>query len=71
MKTNSKKISGKDSTSKGKKMSRKQAIGKAAFMTVSAATTMMLLSYPKQAQASNAPAAPESEPSSGTWTKRT
>jgi hypothetical protein len=30
-----------------KTMIRKQAIGKAGFIAISAATTMMLLSYPK------------------------
>ncbi|MEI6141911.1 MAG: hypothetical protein WCP85_21750 [Mariniphaga sp.] len=72
MKMNSEETSGKDATNKGNKMSRKQAIGKAGFMAISAATTMMLLSVPKTAHASNAPAAPTSEPSGGgTWTKRT
>ena len=70
MKTNSEETSGKSATSK-KTMTRKEAIGKAGFMAISAATTMMLLSYPKQAHASNSPAAPTSEPSYGTWTKRT
>ena len=56
----------------GKKtMTRKEAISKAGFMAISAATTMMLLSVPKAAHAS-APAAPADEPSGGgTWTKRT
>ncbi len=71
MKTNSEDISGKGATNKDNKMTRKQAIGKAGFMAISAATTMMLLSYPKQAHASGAPVAPDSEPSAGTWTKRT
>ena len=53
------------------KMTRKQAIGKAGFMAISAATTLMLLSIPKAAHASGAPAAPASEPSYGKWTKRT
>ena len=70
MKMNTEDISGKDAINKGNKMSRKEAIGKAGFMAISAATTMMLLSYPKQAHAS-APAAPVTEPSGGTWTKRT
>ena len=70
MKTNSEDISGKDVTNKGNKISRKEAIGKAGFMAISAATTMMLLSVPKAAHAS-APAAPVSEPSGGTWKKRT
>lgn len=71
MKTNSEETSGKDATNRENKMNRKQAIGKAGFMVISAATTMMLLSVPKAAHAS-APAAPTSEPSGGgTWTKRT
>ncbi|MEI6143167.1 MAG: hypothetical protein WCP85_28075 [Mariniphaga sp.] len=70
MKTNSENISGKDSTSKGNKMTRKQAIGKTGFMAISAATTMMLLCYSKQAHAST-PSAPDSEPIGGAWTKRT
>ena len=53
------------------KMTRKQAIGKAGFMAISAATTMMLLSLPKAAHASGAPAAPVDAPSGGKWTKRT
>ncbi|MEI6142766.1 MAG: hypothetical protein WCP85_26055 [Mariniphaga sp.] len=71
MKMNTEDISGKDAINKGNKMSRKEAIGKAGFMAISAATTMMLLSVPKAAHASTAPAAPTSEPSGGTWTKRT
>ena len=71
MKMKSEETSGNDSTNKGNKMTRKAAIGKAGFMAISAATTMMLLSVPKAAHASNAPAAPTSEPSGGTWTKRT
>ena len=70
MKTNNKEILGKDAANIGNKMTRKQAIGKAGFMAISAATTMMLLSVPKAAHAS-APAAPVSEPSGGTWTTRT
>jgi hypothetical protein len=54
----------------GKNLTRKEAIGKAGFMAISAATTLMLLSVPKAAHAS-APVAPLSEPSGGTWTKRT
>jgi hypothetical protein len=53
------------------KMSRKQAISKAGFIAISAATTMMLLSVPKAAHASNAPAAPSTPDGGGTWTKRT
>ena len=54
-----------------KKITRKDAISKAGFIAISAATTLMLLSVPKAAHAS-APAAPASEPSGGgTWTKRT
>jgi hypothetical protein len=71
MKTNNKETLGKDVTNNGNKMTRKEAIGKAGFMAISAATTMMLLSVPKAAHASNAPAAPAAEPSGGTWTKRT
>ena len=72
MKTDKEEVSGKDAINKGNKMTRKQAIGKAGFMAISAATTMMLLSVPKAAHASApAPAAPASEPSYGTWTKRT
>ena len=70
MKTKSEETSGKDAIGK-KTMNRKEAIGKAGFMAISAATTMMLLSIPKAAHASGAPAAPDSEPSYGTWTKRT
>ncbi len=55
----------------GQKMTRKQAIGKAEYMAIAAATTMMLLSVPKAAHAST-PAAPmDDTPSGGTWTKRT
>ena len=54
-----------------KKITRKQAISKVGFIAISAATTMMLLSVPKTAHASTAPAAPDSEPSLGKWTKRT
>ena len=71
MKTNSKDTLGQGGINKDNKMTRKQAIGKAGFMAISAATTMMLLSVPKAAHASNAPAAPAAEPSGGTWTKRT
>ena len=68
----SEETSGKDAANNGNKMTRKQAIGKAGFMPISAATTMMLLSYPKQAHASNAPVAPTDAPSGGgNWTKRT
>jgi hypothetical protein len=56
----------------GKKtMTRKEAISKAGFMAISAATTMMLLSVPKAAHASSAPAAPVDEPTVGSWKKRT
>jgi hypothetical protein len=71
MKTKSEDTLGQGGINKDNKMTRKQAIGKAGFMAISAATTMMLLSVPKAAHASNAPAAPVSEPSGGTWTKRT
>ncbi|MEI6143908.1 MAG: hypothetical protein WCP85_31820 [Mariniphaga sp.] len=70
MKMNSEDISGKDAINKGNKMTRKQAISKVGFIAISAATTMMLLSFPKAAHASSAPAAPVDAPS-GTWTKRT
>ncbi len=70
MKTNNEEISGNSANGK-KTMTRKEAISKAGFMAISAATTMMLLSVPKAAHAS-APAAPDSEPTGGgTWTKRT
>jgi len=55
---------------KGEKLTRKQAISKAGFIAISAATTMMLLSVPKAAHASPGPAAPDT-PTGGTWTKRT
>ena len=71
MKTNNENTLGQGGINKGNKMTRKQAIGKSGFMAISAATTMMLLSVPKAAHASGAPAAPGSEPSGGTWTKRT
>ena len=70
MKTNNDDFSGNIANDK-KTMTRKQAIGKAGFMAISAATTMMLLSVPKYAHASTAPAAPDSEPTLGKWTKRT
>ena len=71
MKTKSEDTLGQGGINKDNKMTRKQAIGKAGFKAISAATTMMLLSVPKAAHASGAPAAPVSEPSGGTWTKRT
>ena len=57
----------------GKKtMTRKEAISKAGFMAISAATTMMLLMNPTKGHAGSAPATPVDEPSGGgTWTKRT
>ena len=56
----------------GKKtMTRKEAISKAGFMAISAATTMMLLMDPSKGHAASAPAAPVDEPTGGTWTKRT
>ncbi len=70
MKTNKEETSGNNGTM-NKTMTRKQAISKVGFMAISAATTMMLLSVPKHAHASTAPAAPDSEPSGGTWKKRT
>ena len=54
-----------------KTMTRKQAISKAGFIAISAATTMMLLSVPKAAHASLAPAAPSTPDTGGTWTRRT
>ncbi len=71
MKTNSQDISCKGGTSKGNKMTRKKAIGKAGFMAISAATTMMLLMDPSKGHAASAPVVPDTEPSGGTWTKRT
>ncbi len=56
---------------KGKKMNRKEAISKAGFITISAATTMMLLSVPKAAHASTAPAAPTTPSGGGEWIRRT
>ena len=58
---------------KGKKMNRKEAISKAGFIAISAATTMMLLSNPNQAHAtSTAPAAPTPDPGGGgAWKRRT
>lgn len=59
---------------KGKKITRKAAITKAGFIAISAATTMMLLSTPKQAHATGgAPATPDSGGGTGggTWTRRT
>ncbi|MEI6143500.1 MAG: hypothetical protein WCP85_29760 [Mariniphaga sp.] len=70
MKTNTEEILANSVTGK-KTMTRKQAISKAGFLAISAATTMMLLSVPKAAHASSAPATPDSQPSGGTWTKRT
>ena len=70
MKTNNEEISGNGATGK-KTMTRKQAIGKAGFMAISAATTMMLLIDPNKAHAASAPAAPSDAPAYGTWTKRT
>ena len=71
MKTNTEEILANGATGK-KTMTRKQAISKAGFLAISAATTMMLLSVPKAAHASGAPAAPaDSAPGGGTWTKRT
>ena len=72
MKTNRKEASGKG-TNSNKKMTRKDAISKAGFMAISAATTMMLLLEPNKTKAQgSAPAAPVNEPSGGgTRTKRT
>ena len=62
----------KEELGTGKKLTRKEAIGKAGFMAISAATTLMLLSFPKAAHAS-APATPVGAPGDGggSWTKRT
>ncbi len=70
MKTNTEEILANSASNK-KTMTRKEAISKAGFMAISAATTMMLLSVPKAAHASGAPAAPDVAPTGGTWTKRT
>ncbi len=54
------------------KMNRKQAIGKAGYMAIAAATTMMLLIDPNKTHAASAPAAPvDGASGGGTWTKRT
>ena len=55
------------------KMNRKEAITKAGYIALSAATTMILISGPKKAAAlspTGAPAAPDSG-DTGKWTKRT
>ncbi len=71
MKTNNEDFLGKSANGK-KTMTRKEAIGKAGFMAIAAATTMMLLIDPNKAHAASAPAAPSDVPSGGgTWTKRT
>lgn len=56
---------------KSKKMTRKEAISKAGFMAISAATTMMLLSTPNKTHAGSA--APQDAPSDsgGEWLRRT
>ena len=54
-----------------KTMTRKEAISRAGFMAISAATTMMLLMDPSKGHATSAPTAPVDEPTGGTWTKRT
>ena len=60
---------------KGKKMNRKEAISKAGFIAISAATTMMLLSNPEHAtggSSSSAPAAPTTPSGDGgQWIRRT
>jgi hypothetical protein len=48
-----------------KKISRKEAIKKAGYMAISAATTMILLGTPKTASASPAPP-PSNAPTQGT-----
>jgi len=58
---------------KGKKMNRKEAISKAGFIAISAATTMMLISNPNQAHATSDspdPAAPDPA-GGGAWKRRT
>ena len=56
-----------------KKISRKEAIKKTGYMAVSAATMMILLSSPSQAQSSQ-PAPPPDKPSTpsggGPWKRR-
>ena len=69
MKTKKEEIS--KEVGKGAKLTRKQAISKAGFVAISAATTMMLLSNPNAAHAVSAPAAPAPSDSGGVWTKRT
>ena len=56
---------------KGKKMNRKEAISKAGFIAISAATTMMLLSVPKAAHASGTTPKTPDAPSGGEWIRRT
>ena len=74
MKTKSNEITTNEDP-KGKKITRKEAISKAGFIAISAATTMMLLATPKQASCDStgqAPSVPDAAPSDGgTWTKRT
>lgn len=55
---------------KGKKMNRKEAISKAGFIAISAATTMMLLNSNKAYAGSAAPKAPDA-PTGGEWIRRT
>ena len=69
MKTNNEDL--ENSTNCKKTMTRKEAISKAGFMAISAATTMMLLMDPSKGHAASAPAIPDTEPTGGTWTKRT
>jgi len=45
-----------------KKITRKEAIRKAGYIAVSAATTMILLSNPNRAQAQGSPTAPPGGP---------
>ena len=55
-----------------KKITRKQAIKKAGYIAVSAATMMVLLSSPSQAQASEPappPATPKAPSGGGIWKK--
>ena len=50
-----------------KKISRKEAIKKTGYIALSAATMMLLLNSPAQAQGSPAPPPPENSPSRGNY----
>ena len=54
---------------KGKKMNRKEAISKAGFIAISAATTMMLLNSNKAYATSSGPKTPDA-PTGGEWIRR-